>query len=69
MVGADVCCSNGGLNMYIICWVTEDTDHWVTTQDRAEAIRRYEKLKEMDDVYTVSICVPIVSTDYPVVEI
>ena len=32
-----------------------------------EAMRRYEKIKEMEGVYTVSVCVPIASTDYDTV--
>ena len=55
--------------MYLVCWMIDGMDHWIVTESKTEAMRRFNKLRQMDDVYTVSVCVPIASTDYDTVEL
>lgn len=41
-------------------------DHYYVFDRMDEASARYADLIERDDVYTANICLPIMSTDYPI---
>ena len=39
-------------------------DHWLPYDTYQEAVRNYDKLVDMEEVYSASICQIIESTDY-----
>ena len=60
------------MNKYIVLYTLEleagppdDTvDHWEAFDDYEDAKSRYDQLIKSDDIYTASIALPILSTDY-----
>ncbi len=54
---------------HLVVWCLEDTfgiltDHWEAHDSLEGAKKMYNGLLERDDVYTASVCKPILSTDY-----
>lgn len=43
-------------------------DHWLAYDTYAEGAENYDKLLEMEEVYSASICTVIESTDYEGIE-
>ena len=43
-------------------------DHWLAYDTYVEAAENYDKLLEMEEVYSASVCTVIESTDYEGIE-
>ena len=58
--------------MYLIVWSERNghtvTDRWTVEETLTEATRVYERILADSSTWTVSICVPIQSTDYTPVD-
>ena len=51
--------------MFIICWVTQSRrSYWAAFDDRADALKEYERLRAHPKIYTASMAGVIESTDY-----
>ena len=51
--------------MYIVCWMTKaGRSYWSAIEDKADAQREYERLRDHPKTYTASIAGVIQSTDY-----
>ena len=63
-----------GEYMYLVVWVAlgvnnEPRDLWVAHESLEDARTHYNALIALDEVYTVSICAVIESTDYTPTEV
>lgn len=63
--------------MFLVVWtecheghegVAQYEDHWLAYDTYVEATENYDKLLEMEEVYSASICTVIESTDYEGIE-
>tara|TARA_Y100000310_G_scaffold290474_1_gene317701 strand:- start:160 stop:453 length:294 start_codon:yes stop_codon:yes gene_type:complete len=54
--------------MYLVVWTEQNgrvkTDRWTAEETLADAKKVYKRVLENSSTWTVSICVPIKSTDY-----
>lgn len=51
--------------MYIVCWMTQaQRSYWAAFEDKADAVREYERLRGHPKTYTVTMSGVMHSTDY-----
>ena len=54
---------NQYLVVYTLCDPTS-TDYYEVFDNRQDAQKRYEKLINLNETHSASVCIPLVSTDY-----